>query len=65
MDLFTDTGLCNSKSDARRLVTQNGASINDVKRTDPKGIITVEDITADSDIILKAGKKRFFRIVVI
>ncbi len=63
VDLFTDTGLCGSKSDARRLVTQNGAAVNGEKNSDPKALITVSDKTEDSDIILKAGKKRFFRVI--
>lgn len=64
VDLFTDTGLVASKSEARRLVTQNGAAVNGTKNSDPKAMITAEDITEDSDIILKAGKKRFFRVLV-
>jgi len=64
IDLFTDCGLSTSKSEARRLVTQNGASVNGEKNSDPKAIIGVSDITEDSDIILKSGKKKFFRIVI-
>ena len=64
MDLFTEVGLVASKSEARRLVTQNGAAINGVKNTDVKAVIGDKDITDDNDIILKAGKKRFFRVVV-
>lgn len=64
VDLFADCGLSSSKSEARRLVTQNGAAINGVKNTDPKHLIGVTDITDDNDIILKAGKKKFFRVIV-
>jgi len=64
IDLFTEVGLVVSKSEARRLIAQNGAAINGVKNTDLKAVISDKDITDDSDIILKAGKKRFFRVVV-
>lgn len=65
LDLFTETGLVTSKSEARRLVTQNGAAINGTKNIDPKAMITTADISSDGDIILKAGKKRFFRVIVV
>ncbi len=65
VDLFTETELCSSKSESRRLVTQNGAAVNDEKINDPNTVINSSYITEDKDIILKAGKKRFFRIIVI
>ena len=34
MDVFVRTGLCATKSDARRLVAQGGASVNGEKVTD-------------------------------
>lgn len=64
VDLFTETGLCSSKSESRRLVTQNGAAINDEKNSDPNALISDKDISDDNDILLKAGKKRFLRIIV-
>ncbi len=67
MDLFVQSGLCSSKSDARRLVSQNGASINGEKYSDVDAIIGVEAINeegGEKEIVLKAGKKRFFRFIV-
>ncbi|MBN2616738.1 MAG: tyrosine--tRNA ligase [Spirochaetales bacterium] len=64
VDLFTETGLCPSKSESRRLVSQNGAAVNDEKINDVNTIINETFITSDNDILLKAGKKRFFRIVI-
>ena len=63
VDLFSETGLASSKSEARRLVTQNGAAINGNKESDPSYVVTSKNISDDGDIILKAGKKRFFRII--
>lgn len=63
LDLFADTNLCSSKSEARRLVKQNGASVNGDKITDPDTLIKITHIK-EGEIILKAGKKRFFRIIV-
>jgi tyrosyl-tRNA synthetase len=61
LDLFLLSGLVPSKSDARRLVQQGGASINDRKVEDEKATID-EAWLAEGALILRAGKKRVFRI---
>jgi len=63
LDLFAETELCASKSEARRLVKQNGAAVNGDKITDPDAVIN-SDYINENEIILKAGKKRFFRIII-
>ena len=62
VDLFAETDLCASKGEARRLVQQGGARIHDTKIED---IDTVVDASwlADGELILRAGKKRLFRVV--
>ena len=62
-DLFSRTGLCASKSDARRLIAQGGATVNGRK------VETVDDIIDASwleggELLLRAGKKRYFRMTV-
>lgn len=61
IDIFAKSSLCSSRSEARRLIEQGGAKINDLQISDLDYIVTNTDIK-DGDIILKAGKKRFFRI---
>ncbi len=63
IDLYAMTSLCSSKGEARRLITQGGARVNDEQIKDIDKIID-SSFVKDGDIILKAGKKRFFRIVV-
>jgi tyrosyl-tRNA synthetase len=63
LDLLSRTSLCESKSDARRLVQQGGARVNDRKIDDPETVIGTDWIQ-DGELMLKAGKKRFFRIEV-
>ena len=63
MDLFARTALCASKGEARRLVTQGGASINGNKITDIEKSIDLSFVE-DDELLLKAGKKRYFRIIV-
>ena len=61
LDVLVTTGLVASKGEARRVVSQNGLSINDAKYTDVNGVVT-EDMITDNGIIIKKGKKSFHRI---
>jgi len=63
LDLFVFSGLVPSKSEARRLVQQGGAIVNDKKIDDEKAIVDNSWIS-DGALILRAGKKRVFRIVI-
>ncbi len=63
LDLFAKTDLCSSKGEARRLVQQGGARINEEKIDDIDAVITA-DKAVDGELMLKAGKKRYFRVLV-
>lgn len=67
VDIFFDAGLCASKNEARRLVQQGGAMINADGEWTPIAetsfALTDKNINADNEIILRAGKKRFCRII--
>lgn len=67
LDLFAMTDLCKSKGEARRLVAQGGARINETKVDSIEAIIDVSWAVSEgeeTEMMLKAGKKRYFRIVV-
>ncbi|MBQ5978176.1 MAG: tyrosine--tRNA ligase [Oscillospiraceae bacterium] len=61
MTLLVKTGLCPSKSDARRNVQQGGVSVDDVKVTDIGASFTAEQLKAG--ILVKRGKKNFQKVV--
>ncbi len=61
LDLLVRCGLAPSKSEARRLVTQNGIAVNDEKFTDPKGSVDL----SSGEVIIKKGKKVFHKAAVI
>jgi len=63
IDLFSSTGLCSSKSEARRLVDQGGAYVNSKNIRDPEVVIDQEWVR-DGIVVLRAGKKRFYKVVV-
>jgi len=62
LDLFVEAGLAPSKSEARRLVKQSGASVNGRKIENEMQTLTSSDLI-DGALMLKAGKKRVARIV--
>ena len=63
LELFAMTDLCSSRSEARRLVEQGGARINELQVTDVEQTIDASWVK-DGELVLRAGKKRFFRVVV-
>lgn len=62
IELFAMTDLCKTNSDARRLISQGGAVIQDKKIEDPYLVID-DSWASEGELILRAGKKRYFRIV--
>jgi tyrosyl-tRNA synthetase len=67
VDLFTDAGLVPTKSEARRLVQQGGAFAGTADKmqglTDIRGLITLDQLSGAGELVLRAGKKRYCRII--
>ncbi|MCK5795516.1 MAG: hypothetical protein KAH12_12455, partial [Anaerolineales bacterium] len=61
VELLIKTGLCSSKGQSRRLLQQGGGYCNDSRVTENREI-TQSDFN-DGQIMLRAGKKRYHRIV--
>lgn len=59
--ILVKSGLCTSRSDARRAAEQGGISVNNEKETDFRRSFTKEDI--GDEIIVKRGKKKFMKII--
>lgn len=62
MDLFHQVGLVTSKSEARRLIQQGGAYINEKQYKAIDVIVDAKMIDEDA-LLLRAGKKRYHRVV--
>jgi len=60
-DLFCRTGLTRSKNEARRLIEQGGAYLNDRPVRSVDCTVTRADLR-DGDLLLRAGKKRYRRV---
>ena len=62
MDLFHQVGLAASKSEARRLIQQGGAYINE-KQHKAIDVIVDANMLEENALLLRAGKKRYHRVV--
>jgi tyrosyl-tRNA synthetase len=62
-ELFQQVGLCRSRSEARRLIQQGGAYVNEAPVDGVDTLIT-RDHLDNGVILLRAGKKRFHRVVI-
>lgn len=63
IDLLAQVGLASSKSDARRLIGQGGCYLNDKRIQSIEKLIDNTD-AIDNNLILRAGKKKYHRVVI-
>jgi tyrosyl-tRNA synthetase len=68
VDLFADAGLAPTKSEARRLVQQGGAFVSSGNAplaavADVAALIGADALDGEGELLLRAGKKRFCRVV--
>ena len=63
VDLLVETGLAVSKSAARRLIQQGGASLNGTRLAQLEAVVTSADLH-DGALLLRAGKKHYHRVIV-
>jgi len=58
---FNSVGLANSGGAARKLIQQGGAYINDERVTSFDYMVSLDDFK-DSEVVLRAGKKRYHKV---
>jgi len=61
--LLEQVGLCSSRSEARRLIQQGGAYVNDQRIESVDAVITNQHLV-DGELLLRAGKKRYHRVTI-
>jgi tyrosyl-tRNA synthetase len=64
VDLFAESGLAASKGAARRLIQQGGASLNGIRVGDVEVMVSSADVQ-EGALLLRAGKKRYHRVMVV
>jgi tyrosyl-tRNA synthetase len=63
LDVLVREGVFSSKGEAKRLVAQNGFSVNGSKVSDIDALLE-EGLFSDESVLIKKGKKNYFKIVV-
>jgi tyrosyl-tRNA synthetase len=61
--MFVETGLCKTNSEARRLIKQGGGYVGEERISDFNNAITLDMAGEDGAIWLRAGKKKHHRVV--
>ena len=64
VDFFVETSLCSSKSEARRLIKQGGGYVNNVRIESIDKKLFKQDFK-DNELLLRAGKKKYHKIILI
>ncbi len=64
LDMLVNVNLVPSKSEARRLVQQNGLAINGEKVTDANAVIDLSFFN-ENEMVVKKGKKTFLKLVLV
>ena len=65
IELIFLNNLVQSKSEARRILKNNGVKINDIVVNDEKKIVNTEDIQENNLIKLSIGKKNHIKVKII
>jgi tyrosyl-tRNA synthetase len=60
--LFEDSGLCKTRGEARRLIVQGGGYLNGYKIETFDQLVNIEDFV-DNSLLLRAGKKRYMKVI--
>ena len=59
VEAFVEAGLVKSKGEARRLVEQGGAYVNDKRRDGIETKLTAADLASETVIVLRQGKNKY------
>ncbi len=60
--LFENSGLCKTRGEARRLISQGGGYLNDRKISAFDQMVDINDLK-DDGLLLRAGKKRYMKVI--
>jgi len=63
VDLLAESGLCDSKSDARRQIKGGAIKIAGVKLSDLQAQLTTDDLDEEGAVLVSRGKKRKLRVM--
>ena len=63
IDVLTESKVFATKSEGRRLIQQNGLTLGDDKVSDIETLLTVDSFKGEKDILVRKGKKKYYKLV--
>ncbi len=63
IDVLTAGGVFASKREARQMIAQGGLYINDSVLTDPEALFSAAMFGADRSLLIRRGKKKYYRLL--
>lgn len=64
VDILTAQKVFSSKREARQMISQKGLYLNNAVVEDPEAALTPELFAEDGGVLIRKGKKKYFRLVV-
>ena len=64
IDVLTAAKVFSSKREARQMVAQGGLYVQDAAVTDPEAFLSADMFDAEQSLLIRKGKKKYFRLVV-
>ena len=64
IDVLTAAKVFSSKREAREMVAQGGLYVQDNAVTDPEAFLSADMFDAEQSLLIRKGKKKYFRLVV-
>ena len=64
IDVLTAAKVFSSKREARQMVAQGGLYVQDNAVTDPEAFLSADMFDAEQSLLIRKGKKKYFRLVV-
>lgn len=64
IDVLTAAKIFSSKREARQMIAQGGLTVKDNVLSDPEAALTPELFDTDNSLLIRKGKKKYFRLLI-
>lgn len=64
IDVLTAAKIFSSKREARQMIAQGGLTVKDNVLSDPEATLTPELFDTDNSLLIRKGKKKYFRLLI-
>ncbi len=65
VDLLTDSGVTQSKGEARRAVTEGGINLNNIRVSEPSQAVTLNDLLEGRFLVIRRGRKNYHLVKIV